>query len=539
MANAQGQVISPAAPGVMYMQAISNFMATGSLAPTLSTPTFRAGSTNTFTTTSAPATLSVPLSASIVTGDLILMCARFNSGLPPNLPPNFSLLSDSADANNWRMGIYWKIATAGDPGSNVSWTHGGSATNIVIATLSYSGVNPAVPGWSTTGTQNNPVTTLNAPIVTTPVASTVVEVFSIVQATSGVTLTGPATQRVQANVGTNAIVVSDQSAVNGSTGTQTATATSAGAMTSTILVLFGAPTGGSVPLGGWTLYDTYAASTSGSIPNVVYRSPGASNNAGTDWFLVFRHSSWTNTQNFQSFVCETYTLAAHTYNAPTVQTSSGFPTGGTPSGATTPPWAQIFSSPNTINVDYSYVYWVNASASTGTSNIWLAANRDGFFMSVLAGAALILCFYSGFHTTLVTNPILTPDIAIGVTNFLGAIGSFTREPGWGNNQYWGNYLNAAFYPSQGFAAAVLGTVNGTAGDMFLANNTAVAARWLAYGNTNRPSNTGGTIRALCPTWVQWINANACAWADTVTEGGDNLVFVGNPATPCWLDTTAA
>jgi len=539
MANATGQLSSPVIPSAFLEIAVSNFLLTGALtAPTVATPTFRTGSTTTYTTASA-STLSIPLSSNIVVGDFILMAATTGSGsVPTALPAGFSLLGKNSQT--W---LFVKVAQAGDPGSNVSFTPG-FTSQWAVCVCSYSNVSTAIPSYMTTNSTAS-VTSANAPIITTPVASTVVEVFGC---TSGAPVpTGPVTQRVAANLGTVATVISDQTqGAAGSTGTQTCTSTGTTTFAGITMILVGQPSGGTPPPGGWTVVDSYGTMSSASVWWTVWQSPSSSNNAGSTWYLGRSCSlgAGVGVGASGSWLFETYNPSNRQFNAAAIQSVGSAPP-FTPSSGTTPPYAQVSGAPNTIGSAYTTQWAPVATIVAGTTNFLVAANRDGFFLSAMSGATPPVCVYVGSGTTLVSNPNLTDPVLLFGCDFTNAQpGSVTREPGWTvANTYWGTYGATAFMPNTAISvSSVQGSVNGSAGDFYLAPNTPVAARILMSRAVASGGGMGatGAVRGLLPAWLQHAPQTACAWGDTVTETSDTLTFVGG-TTPnyLWVDTTAA
>jgi hypothetical protein len=307
------------------------------------------------------------------------------------------------------------------------------------------------------------------------------------------------------------------------------------------VILNGAITGtGTAPPGGWTWVDTWKGTAAASTWTLM-QSAGASNNVGATWNLVLMYTCATAGTSFTIFACETATPTSHTYNAATILGTPPY----TPGSGTSPPYAQVAGSPNVLGTNYSQLYFTTGSIGVGTNGFLLAANRDGFFVSVLSTTTVTLAAYAGAGTTLVTNPSLTDPVPLFVCDFLQvpALGSTTREPGATTGfAYWGWYNPQPFVPNTpATTPSVLGTGHGTNGDFFLANAQTVSARWVMARNTSATASTMGAIRGVLPGWLQYIQQSACAWGDTVTEGSDTLTFVGLPATApnLWIDTSAA
>lgn len=557
MTNISGSLATHPAPAFGLANAVNNFLTTGGVSPTTATPAFRAGSTTTVSATMAnPQT--IPLSSNIVVGDLILMFvqASMTSVSYTAAPPGFNYIGITQNGNNHYTYVFWKIAQAGDPGANLSWNSGQTGSSIAAVIGSYSGVNPTLPFYYNSVAQGSGAT-CNAPIITTPVASTIVEAFMIYGNPGPSTITGPTTQRATIANSVWTVAFSDQTqGAAGSTGTQTATC-SFGSSTSWVaytLVLNGAVTGtGTPPLGGWTLVDSARPiNTGGVVPlttyhGMVFQSPSASNNLGANWYLVFALGFKTTETTFTMFPCEIYNATNHTYNAATHQTTTSGPPYA-PGSGTTPPYAQVAGTPNSIGNVYVASYSTGGVPGAGTNNFLMVANKDGFFLSMLSGVSVVCCTYVGGGTTLVSNPSFTDPVPLFICDFTPATGgaSSTREPGWtAANTYWGNYTPGAFLPptSSVNTTNLEGTINGAVGDFFQANNLPIGWRWLIARNTNVSTlGTQGSVRGLLPAWLQFANQSGCVWGDTVTQGADTLTFAGvsgQASTAVWIDTTAA
>jgi hypothetical protein len=118
---------------------------------------------------------------------------------------------------------------------------------------------------------------------------------------------------------------------------------------------------------------------------------------------------------------------------------------------------------------------------------------------------------------------------------------FTRQPGCAANyQYFGWYSLNPF--CVGTAQYTLGTAPTGNGDIFLApNSQTIAARIVTIPTNNSQWYLTGGVRGLLPAWLQFMYTSGCAYADTMTEGSDSLIYVGTSgnATYFWIDASVA
>jgi hypothetical protein len=559
MANVTGTLDSPPAPGAAMATYLSHFMNTGILNPTVNPPVFRAGSVNTQAVSGPNATIN--LSANIVTGDLILLFADTIGGNnPTNAPTGFSQGGYTSGSNYPGCWLYWKFATATDPGSAVSWSTVGSA--YAVTTMSYSNVNTASPFWYFGGTNNN-----NS-LFNSWTSGTGTTVFSSVVVThfadngSGATITTTSgTQRAQISNGNCSTATSEQTYSGAATwGGQTATSAANAYWQSWSIVINGAPVAPatpSLPTGGWNLVDVYCPNVNGTTGQ-VWQSPAASNNANATWYLVFTYNVYG--QNVGVSLCETYNATNHTWNACTMNygtgatESSGVATIGS---GTTPPYAIVYSTPNVMPNGYGSQFVVGSTIGSGSSAFFMAANRDGFYLAITSGGAIEQSSYAGYCPTLVSNPNLT-DVPLFCVNFMSAYSAgsagCTREPGWSGTALYeyGNYSIWPFTPQNASsyqAATFFGTINGSMlnNDLFLApTNQALTARFQIHRSSflyTTLSQTG-FFRALLPSWIQYAISTGVTFGDTITEGGDTLQYMGGATNSglsnnVWIDTTVA
>lgn len=143
----------------------------------MATPAFRAASTNTAAVTNS-VTVAVP--AGTVAGDLLLFTVGSLGGPSPAMPNGWthirSLTTASSSPYN-SLHTYWKIATSGDLGSNVTFSYsGGTATALVAALIAYQGGTNVVAHAGVTSSVDDSVITAPS-VVTTAVDTRTIAVY--------------------------------------------------------------------------------------------------------------------------------------------------------------------------------------------------------------------------------------------------------------------------------------------------------------------------------------------------------------------------
>lgn len=290
------------------------------------------------------------------------------------------------------------------------------------------------------------------------------------------------------------------------------------------------------PPGGWSLVETWA---SGGYTYSTWQSPGADNNVGVTFYLIFQYqtSAQSTTSTFFTVtLCEVYNTSTSTGSSPT---RAGTAFNGTapqvPSATSTPPWAAILTAnavalPTSIGGEQVMPY----TPSAGTNNLLIAANKDGFFLSLTNSSGTWSCYF-GNAPTMVTNtaaPDTVPLVLISPNAYNGA----TRDPGPTTASGFGAYSMQVFHPSTAGVDArmVYGVVNGTpaslpeGGDLYAGLQAyPTAFRWQVVKTGVLNGSVGGWLRALLPSWIQVALENATSWGDTVSESGDTLVVVQN------------
>jgi hypothetical protein len=549
MAVVTGSFNAPPSPGAALAKYFGHFMQTGELAPQCQTPTFRSGSV---TTGNGTGTFNLTVSANVVAGDLMLCFVYVNDTTSPsNAPTGFSYLGDIGSSNYPGVWCYFKVATSSDPGSTVSWVTGQSPS-YEWAILAYSNVDTATPFAAANAVNNNSTTstTYTSGTYSTIFSSAVVTAF-VANGNAATTVTATSgTQRVQTTNGNYGMVISEQTYGGAATvGAQTASASVASYWQAWTFIINGAPiipATPSLPPGGWTLVDLFAANQQQTAQ--VWESPAASNNLGSTWYLILSYQPWGSNYNFTA--AETYNSTNHTYNAVAY-------TGANPGAIaigpnTSPPYAVIQPTALQVPNGYPSQSWAGANLGTGSTNFCFAVNRDGMFVSTTNGGTWLHTGYVGYCPTLITNPQLT-DVPLFVVNpGNGAPNAgVTREPGWNgsNLTYYGDYFaQYGYVPYPDNPGAIMGTINGNMAnnDLFQApGNQALTCRISLYHysvQTNYATN--GRWRALLPAWIQYAQSTGCSWGDTVTQGGDTLMFTAYSSTSSgaaeyiWIDTTA-
>ena len=125
---------------------------------------------STFEPLGSSATHTVPATAQA--GDLLLtFTGTGSSSVTP--PSGWNLLrADDETVEDVYTRVYWRIATAGDPGTGYTWTSGGSTYAGASVMLVFRGVDQATPFDSHTGFSYIKQDVLTAPSITTTVANT-------------------------------------------------------------------------------------------------------------------------------------------------------------------------------------------------------------------------------------------------------------------------------------------------------------------------------------------------------------------------------
>lgn len=558
MANQLITISTPPAGGYAVAGAISNFLLTGTMTPTVATPAVRAGTATTGATNSN--IVNVTLSSSIAVGDLMLVAISQNlTSLYNNqwvTPAGWSFV---AQVNNYQfLLLFAKFATAADIGATATFNIYASAA-VEWAAFSVQNVNPACPFSVVTSTYNTPTQstfTTNTPQLILGIWSMPNSNLANTQITPPAAMTTLVNPTVGANAPTLAVASMTQSAA-GSIGTLTATAVGNGQFMNIGLAINGAVSGGpGVPAGGWQQVGWFGGNQIAN-PGPIFKTPAASNHANTDWYIYIPASN----SGLNIFMFEVFNSSNFTWNAVSRNTaSSGDPH---PAGTSTPPWSLLNAPASIVGVTYGGQVGASFSPGTGTTEVLLAANADGIFCSVYSGGYLCgLPFYLGSGTTLVSNPSLSdpsPLFSVGFSYEFNSVGQAvsglagtTREPGWAmaNPTNFGNYFIAPFWPYTGYGPwADQGVVNGsnTTNDLFQCDpSKTLAQRVLLYHTFAIQRSIGGGVRGLLPSWIQWVQSTGCVFGDTSTENGtDTLIFPfngpsnSNSYNQVWIDSTAA
>jgi hypothetical protein len=184
---------------------------------------------------SAGTTDTITIPAAVAVGDLMLAAVAIFSGDTLTTPSGWTLAGSAVGTSDFgqvRLHILWRIATAGNVGgaATVPFVFSGGRRNITF--LAYSGVNATPINAQATGGSGSNGTPAVAPSVTTTVnGCLIVEAFGFRSTVGSVpeVVTGPATARGGAQDVWLGSTVSDQAqATAGATGTQSATAATAG-----------------------------------------------------------------------------------------------------------------------------------------------------------------------------------------------------------------------------------------------------------------------------------------------------------------------
>ena len=565
MANVNGTMGATPSPNAARVKQICDFFRTGSVNPTQSTPTLRAGTTGSTTIAATSVNITIPSGASV--GDTMFIfvqqSASANTG---SSPPGFSQLY-MIGVSSGSTSVFYKALQVGDPGSTITWS-GLSVAAQTIAWACYSNVDTAVPVAAFTDLQNGSLLSSGTTTsFSTAAPQVILEVFGCFFANIGGTISGVSgtgttvieVQPTSPNTQGGILVQQTNQTVAGTAGGTTVTVTGqTSRFNSLAIALNGQPTGGTA-LSCTSLVETYAPyfSSGPATANCVWKWPGTSNNVHGDCFIVFSYNPNMNTV-LTFYGCESYSTSNHTWNAFLMNFNNNnftFPNGG-PSGSTTPPWAYVASPANTVGTTSSGIFAPFDTISTGSSTYMFAANNDGFFYSSTNGGTLGNSIYMGAFTSLVVNPNITDSVNFcGMTwsNGGSSTGASSREPGYnwpGATNAFGSYQGQPFYPlDQSSVGNHFGVLNGsmTPNDLFQAPpNQPLCCRWTLSRSSTFWSPNGyqvGILRGLLPTWIKFLLSSGCNWGDTTTDvvNSDTLFFAGTNTsnTDCWIDTTAA
>ena len=564
MANVNGTMGTTPAPTTARAKQIFDFFRTGSVTPSQSTPTLRASTTG--SVSSSGTTVSFTIPSACVVNDLFLLFVEDNSNYPGSNPPGFSQLG--AFAPNSAFHVFYKFISATDPGASVSWT-GLSNTTYTVAYAAYSNVDTAVPFAAAKNSSTNTLASSFATTtLTTAAAQVCLEAFSVqFNATGGtlgtlasgtnVLISQPTAPDTKGGLIVNQINQSSAGSVGGDT---LSVSGSTAYFNSYVIALNGAPTGGTAN-SAVSFVDVYASYLTGQFQTqyVTWKWPASSNTAHADWYMTVAHQPGSATgANLTFYCCESYNATNHTWNVPVIinvnNNSVTYQPNSLPASTTSPPWAFVATAPNTVGSTYSLQGSFGDTVSNGSSTFFFAANNDGFFYSSTNAGSWYTTFFIGSFTTLVVNPSISDPVNLAMVGWNGnstAFGGVSREPGYALNNTTdvGYYVPTVFYPSsQTSFSSFAGTINGsmTNNDLWQAPpNQPVAARWQLSrgGNSYAQGNQVGTLRGLLPSWIKYILSTNCNWGDTATDAtnSDNLFFAGTNAsnTDCWVDTTAA
>lgn len=541
MSNTTGTIVSPATPAFAMYERIARFLQTGSLTPIFSSaPAFRASSAVT-AHPGAATTGAITLSANIVAGDLILANVVVASqGYLLTPPAGWSLYTRNLTTGVGHH-VFYKIAVAGDIGASVTFTSG-TSTAWSISTCSYSGVWAACPfngggqGFTVAASEN----TMTAPAVTTTVTNTLVIQASCIS-NNGAGLSVPATNRAADTGGTLSGCISEQAQLTpGTTSGQTISWTTAAVACTVQVVLQGVPTTVSAPAGNWAYIDSAQQATSTNVVTYIWQT--SSNNSGITWYLVFflgsnnGYGGGTSQTDFRFYACETYSTSTRVWNAPTTACNNAA-TGNAISSGTSPPWAQVWGSNLGVGNPYASQVLSAVTMVIGTTNLLVAANADGFFLSVYTTSTLASS-YVGAFTSLVTNPALTDGGIVHCNLMVTAGQGASRDPGPTTFTYFSYYNQGTFWPN---SLAFQGNVNGanTSNDIYQAAATTLITSRVSLSKGQSSAVTLGNLRGLLPTWLQLVPTTGMVWGDTVTEGSDTLTYVQGISTNLFIDTSVA
>ncbi len=191
-------------------------------------PTYVASTT--FQSLGPSAAITVP--ASTQTGDLLI---TFTGTSNPNVtaPAGWNLLrADDHGAAGSYTKVYWRVATAGDPGTTYTWTSSGSVYGGGSVMLVYRGIDQTTPFDTHGGGIYSGTTSLTAPSITTTVGDTrlVALYFHEAGGDTSTTITEPPgmTEVFEGGSASRTMEVADEEfAATGATGSRTATASKA------------------------------------------------------------------------------------------------------------------------------------------------------------------------------------------------------------------------------------------------------------------------------------------------------------------------
>lgn len=585
MANASSTISAPSQPAQSVYEQVVNFLKTGSLTPTITgytAPQFRSGSATQGSSATNVTQFTFTVPGAVAAGDLmVLMVSDTLSG---TYGPSVAGWASINPGNG--QYLFYKFATSADLGMTFTVqnnTNYNQQSTLAWAFAAYSGVDQSCPvscpGWLSTTTGSGGPST-NLPVTVHPNNLVVLGVgCQYENAPPTTTTTGWTLRASQSQSTTEYVGIYDYvQATAGQIPNPTFTGETGGNWATIGLVLNGAPTyanPGTVPAGGWNCVG--ATFVANNTPTVVWQSPQASNNVGATWYLIIQYNTGSSS-GITFAACEYVDMANVLYNALVtgyinynnygnnqVYAPGSNQGGVAPLGPSeTVPWS--WWNVNALQIGTSYAGMTNATASpvTGTNQLFLAANKDGFFFSLLTGGSENCTFYFGAFTSLVTNPQLSDNVCLTgamfrTPNFGGAgqmanslssqypnyinNSGVSRDPGVTNSAGWGGYYLSQFYAGGGVPVPA-GRVGGdqTGIDIFQSpNGQPIATRVQMYKQmfgSNMQPNTCGILRGILPNWMQYLPETNCVWGDTVSESSDSLTLV-SPATSLWVDTTAA
>jgi hypothetical protein len=311
----------------------------------------------------------------------------------------------------------------------------------------------------------------------------------------------------------------------------------------------------------WSFVET-TAQTISSIAYTfsVWKSSGAANNSGMDWYLIFQYMtpaqaalSPANANNFNVFACEVYNTSGHTWNRPVMTNSNATAAGFSPTlFDSTNGYAWTAVTPNTVGTVYiapltgaagsaSGVgqFYFNFSGSAGGAYQYaMVANADGFMLSMAGPSALAL--YVGAIVSYIPSgdkPLVMlgfPNSPVGAGNCMG----MSRDPAAGGSSnccpygYYGQMQSGAglyvTLPPVRAISCLAGL--GTTADLYAG---VFASQILVTKSADNFASFGisGMCRGQSPDWLLIIPGGAGVFGDTCTVGGKTYNCVPNGSGP--------
>jgi hypothetical protein len=275
----------------------------------------------------------------------------------------------------------------------------------------------------------------------------------------------------------------------------------------------------------WTMR-TMSATTSSPTAD-VYKSAAASNQFGSDWYLILRRPSDVSTSLFYQ-VAENYSTASHKMSNYGGTGVSVIPTPGTYQNPLSPSGPDLTAGFGTAAL---------VTLTTSAFSYWYSITANRFILGVKAASEM--GFYAGLYDDLLPTgvtqfPLVCARFPTSVAS-TGAIGSntavlaggFTRDP-WQTTFQTTNFeaaIHNGYWNSIGYVAASYTPL--TSGSAIY-NNALSLSRVLLGTIRNGGGGTADQTRGLLIGCL--VSLVTSAAGDTITSGGKTYVRFGGPNT---------